>query len=70
MEGILYLSDEQNKKRFIQIDLDKYGSIVEDVLDRITINARMHEESYPLEEVIEELETKGNLNKYVQGSDQ
>jgi hypothetical protein len=65
MEGILYLTDDQNKKRFVQIDIDKYGSIVEDILDRLTIESRKNEESYSLEEVIKELETKGNLDKYV-----
>lgn len=65
MEGILYLTDDQNKKRFVQIDIDKYGAIVEDILDRLTIESRKNEESYPLEEVIKELETKGNLDKYV-----
>ena len=65
MEGILYLTDDQNKRRFVQIDIDKYGAIVEDILDRLAIESRKNEESYPLEEVIKELETKGNLDKYV-----
>ncbi len=65
MEGILYLIDEHNKKKFVQIDLEKYGSIVEDILDSLEIESRKGEESYPLEEVISELEEKGNLDKYV-----
>ena len=65
MEGILYLTDDQNKRRFVQIDIDKYGSIVEDILDRLIIESRKNEESYPLDEVIKELETKGKLDKFV-----
>lgn len=65
MEGILYLTDDQNKKRFVQIDIDKYGAIVEDILDRITIESRKNEDSYPIEEVLKDLETDGNLDKYV-----
>lgn len=65
MEGIFYLTDEQNKKRYIQIDLEKYGQVVEDILDSLTIESRKEEPSYPIEEVMTELKTKGNLDKYV-----
>jgi hypothetical protein len=65
MEGILYLTDDQNKKRYVQIDLEKYGQVVEDILDSITIESRKKEPSYPIEEVMSELKTKGNLDKYV-----
>ena len=65
MEGIIYVTDEENNKRYIQIDLEKYGSFVEDFLDRLTIASRQSEEFYPLDEVISELKTKGNLDKYV-----
>lgn len=65
MDGILYLTDENNNKKYIQIDLNKYGSIVEDVLDRITVESRKNEKSYPIEDIMEELIAKGNLAKYV-----
>jgi len=65
MEGILYVTDEDNKRKFIQIDLDKYGALVEDILDSLTIESRKGEESYPVEEVYKELKEKGDLNKYV-----
>ena len=61
----MYLTDEQNERRFIQIDLAKHGSIVEDILDSLTIASRKDEESFPLEEVLEELKEKGDLSKYV-----
>lgn len=65
MEGILYLTDEQNKKKYVQIDLDKHGQVVEDILDSLTIQSRKGEQSYPVEEVLSELKEKGNLSKYV-----
>jgi len=65
MDGILYLTDENNKKRFVQIDIDKYGAIVEDILDRLAIESRKNDESYSLDEVINEIEVKGSLDKYV-----
>ena len=65
MEGILYLTDEKNKKRFVQIDLEKYGDIWEDFYDGLIAEMSKNEDSYPVEEVISELENKGNLDKYV-----
>ncbi|MFT6338584.1 MAG: hypothetical protein ACI86M_003878 [Saprospiraceae bacterium] len=65
MEGILYLTDDDNKKKFVQIDLEKYGRIVEDILDSLVIESRRGEESYPIEEVLSELKNTGNLDKYV-----
>lgn len=54
MEGIYYVTDEENKKRFVQIDLEKHGDIVEDILDSLIIKSRKGEESYPIEEVMKE----------------
>jgi len=65
MEGILYVTDEQNNKKYVQIDLEKHGQVVEDILDSLTIESRKGEESYPIEEVLSELKEKGNLEKYV-----
>ena len=57
--------DEKNEKRFVQIDLEKYGALVEDILDRLAIESRKNEESIPMDEVLKELEDKGSLRKYV-----
>jgi hypothetical protein len=65
MEGILYLTDEHNKKKFVQIDLDKYGQIWEDFYNGLLAEITKGEENFPLEEIISELEKEGNLNKYV-----
>jgi len=65
MDGVLYVTDENNNKRYIQIDLLKHGAIVEDILDRLTIQMRKNEKSYPLNDIINELKGDGNLDKYV-----
>ena len=65
MDGILYVTDQNNKKKFVQIDLEKYGEIWEDFYAGLMAEMTKGEESYPLEEVISELETEGNLDKYV-----
>ncbi len=65
MEGILYLTDNENKKKFVQIDLEKYGRIVEDILDSLVIESRRGEEAYPIDEMLSELKNNGNLDKYI-----
>ncbi len=65
MDGVMFLSDEKNEKRYVQIDLNKYGSIVEDILDRIAIATTKSEETVPIDDLIKDLETTGNLNRHV-----
>ena len=40
MEGILYVVDEHNNRRFVQIDLDKHGEIREDFYDLLIVMSR------------------------------
>lgn len=65
MEGIFYVTDEHNNKKYVQIDLEKYGRIWEDFYDGLLAEITKGEDSFPLEEIISELEKEGNLNKYV-----
>ena len=51
MEGILYLTDENNNKKFVQIDLDKYGEIWADFQDILIAESRKDDEKITLEEV-------------------
>ena len=51
MEGILYLTDEENKKKFVQIDLEKYGDLWEEFYDILIAESRKEDEKIPLEEV-------------------
>lgn len=61
MEGIHYVTDDQNRRIAVQIDLEKYGEIWEDIEDILIAEARKHEENIPWEEVKEELKKEGKL---------
>lgn len=63
MEGILYVTDENNKKRFVQIDLEKYGEIWEDFYDGLLAEMSKGEESISLEQLGEELKAEGLLDE-------
>lgn len=63
MEGILYLTDEHNKRRFVQIDIDKYGGeYLDDLIDGLIAESRQNEESVSLEKAMKELERAGKLD--------
>ena len=61
MEGIKYLVDATNKKVAVQIDLDKYGALIEDMLDIIEAEDHKDEETITLEELKAELKKEGKL---------
>ena len=64
MEGIYYLTDEANNKRFIQIDMDKYGGeYLTDLIDGLIAESRKIEESVPLEDVLKELRQEGKIDE-------
>lgn len=64
MEGILYLTDENNKRKFVQIDIDKYGGeYLEDLIDGLVAESRKNEASVPLEDVLEDLKNAGKLDE-------
>jgi len=54
LAGIKYTKDGATGKRYVRIDLEKYGEnqLLEDFLDILDIEARKNEPSYPLEEVL------------------
>ena len=51
MEGIMYLTDEHNKKKYVQIDLEKYGEMWSEFDDVLIAESRKDDEKIPLEEV-------------------
>ncbi len=51
MEGILYVTDDNNKKKFVQIDLEKYGEMWSEFYDILIAESRKNDERIPLEEV-------------------
>lgn len=68
MKGISIIHDTTNNKRYVQIDIEtmeEHQEEIEDLIDVIIAESRKNDERIPLEDVIKELEEKGNLNKYV-----
>jgi len=63
MEGILYLTDDKNKKRFVQIDLEKYGEIWEDFYDGLMAELTKDEETITLEELGQQLKEEGLIDE-------
>lgn len=64
MDGILYLTDDDNKKRFIQIDIEKFGEeLIADLIDGLVAASRKDEESIPFDEVVKELKEAGKLDE-------
>lgn len=63
MEGILYVTDDKNKKRYVQIDIDKYGGeYLQDLIDGLIADSRINEESVPIEEVMAGLIKAGKID--------
>ncbi len=56
MDGILFLVDDKNRKKFVQIDLEKYGGeYLQDLLEGLVAYSRKDEESVSFEDVLKEL---------------
>ena len=47
MEGIQFVTDDKGKKVAVQIDLERYGKLWEDIHDQLVANSRAHEKSVP-----------------------
>lgn len=60
----MYLTDDDNKKRFIQIDIEKFGEeLIADLIDGLVAASRKDEESIPFDEVVKELKEAGKLDE-------
>jgi hypothetical protein len=62
MEGISFVTNPKGKRIAVQLDLDKYGELWEDIYDSITARERAHEPKSTLEEVKARLRRRGKLN--------
>ena len=62
MRGINYLTDADNNKLAVQIDLKIYGELWQDFYDRLLVEARKNEKSDSLESFVNELKKDGLLN--------
>lgn len=65
MEGINYVTDDENNKVAVQIDLKKYGMLWEDFYDSLIADLRKDEEKIPLEDIIKTLKASGKLTEDV-----
>ena len=66
MKGINFLTNDQDQKVAVQIDLEKYGELWEDFYDVLVAESRKDEESIPLDKAIKELKEDGKLDEDVQ----
>ena len=55
------MTDEQNVRRYVQIDLELYGHLWEDFFDLIVAHSRKDEETISLDQVKEELQKYGKI---------
>ena len=51
MTGIQFVTDEQGRKIAVQIDLKKYGSVLEDFRDGLISESRRKEKGIPLAKI-------------------
>tara|TARA_R110001592_G_scaffold338552_1_gene625785 strand:- start:149789 stop:150004 length:216 start_codon:yes stop_codon:yes gene_type:complete len=65
MKGINYVTDENDRKVAVQIDLKKHGNMWEDFYDNLVAEQRKNEEKIPLTELISSLKEEGKLDELV-----
>ncbi|MDZ4808406.1 MAG: hypothetical protein SGI96_09045 [Bacteroidota bacterium] len=64
MKGVTYVTDDQNRKVAVQIDLkilEKFDEDIEDLIAGIIAESRKDEEKVPLHKVIKRLKKNGKL---------
>ena len=64
MKGVSYLTDDQNRKKAVVIELstlERYDSYLEDLLDGLIAESRKDDEKIPLAKVISNLKNAGKL---------
>jgi hypothetical protein len=61
MTGIQFVTDEKGGKVAVQIDLKRYGAILEDFWDVLISESRRKEKGIPLEKIKADLVKRGRL---------
>ena len=64
MKGVSYLTDDQNHKKAVVIEmstLERYDHDLEDLLDGLIAESRKNDEKIPLKKVISNLKKAGKL---------
>jgi len=65
MKGIHFLTDSDNNKVAVQIDLQLHGELWQDFYDLLLVEAAKDEESDSLESYLEKLKKRELLNEEV-----
>jgi hypothetical protein len=63
MNGIQFVTDDKGRKIAVQIDLKKYGAILENFWDGLISESRRKEKGIPFEKVRAELVKRGRLRE-------
>ena len=63
MNGIHFVTDEKGHKVAVQIDLEKYGAVLEDFWDGLISESRRNEKGIPLEKIKADLVKRGRLRE-------
>ena len=61
MSGIQFVTDERGRKVAVQIDLKKYGAVLEDFWDGLVSESRRKEKGIPLGKIKADLVKRGRL---------
>lgn len=61
MTGIQFVTDEKGRKLAVQIDLKRYGRVLEDFWNGLISESRRKEKGIPLEKVKADLAKRGRL---------
>jgi hypothetical protein len=61
MTGIQFVTDGKGRKIAVQIDLKKYGSLLEDFWDGLISESRRKEKDIPFEKVKADLVRRGRI---------
>jgi hypothetical protein len=59
--GIQFVTDEKGRKLAVQIDLKRYGAVLEDFWDGLISESRRKEKGIPLEKVKADLVKRGRV---------
>ncbi|MCO6477259.1 MAG: hypothetical protein J5I94_11590 [Phaeodactylibacter sp.] len=63
LKGIHYLMDSDNNKIAVQIDLNMYGELWQEFLDRLLIEFRKDEDSDSFDDFLKELKEEGLIDE-------
>jgi hypothetical protein len=63
MTGIQFVTDEKGRKVAVQIDLKRYGAMLEDFWDGLISESRRKEKGIPIEEIRADLIRSGRIRE-------